>query len=177
MHKWLEHLTHTNIHISLEEKIPQGWDGAICVRQTEHKENRPQSAHTHKNLFKCKKMLKLSRGWQHLGDASLDLSQTITFKLIWEPLHTRWSFSHCYKLVKCHVHTRGSEMLSRWVGLCSDTALGNLMKGEKPGGPSCDHWLQTTASRVIISTIAFIHEPNKAESVLKAFTVRSRAHE
>lgn len=30
MHKWLEHLTHTNIHISPEEDIPQGWDGAIC---------------------------------------------------------------------------------------------------------------------------------------------------
>lgn len=42
MHKWLEHLTHTNIHISPEEKNPQGWDRAICLGQTEHKENRPQ---------------------------------------------------------------------------------------------------------------------------------------
>lgn len=72
MHKWLEHLTHTNIHISLEEKIPQGWDGAICVRQTEHKENRPQSERTQKKyLFKRREMLQLSRGWQHLGKASL----------------------------------------------------------------------------------------------------------
>lgn len=36
MHKWLEHLTHTNIHISPEEEIPQGWDRAICVWKTEH---------------------------------------------------------------------------------------------------------------------------------------------
>lgn len=30
---------------------------------------------------------------------------------------------------------------------------------------------------VIIGTIVFIHESNKAESVLKAFTARFRAHE
>lgn len=149
----------------------------MCEANRTQGKQTTERAHTHKNLFKCREMLQLSRGWQHLGEASLDLSQMIIFALMWEPLHTRWSFSHCYKLVKCHVHTRGSEMLSRRVGLCSDTALGNLMKGEKPGGLSCDHWPQTTASRVIISTIAFIHEPNKAESVLKAFTVRSRAHE
>lgn len=39
MHKWLQRLTHTNIHISTEEDIPQGRDGAICVMQSEHKEN------------------------------------------------------------------------------------------------------------------------------------------
>lgn len=39
-HKWLQRLTHTNIHISTEEDIPQGRDGAICVMQSEHKENR-----------------------------------------------------------------------------------------------------------------------------------------
>lgn len=36
MHKWVEHLTHTNIHISPEEEIPQGWDRAIWVDKTEH---------------------------------------------------------------------------------------------------------------------------------------------
>lgn len=46
MHKWVEHLTHTNIHISPEEGIPQGWDGAICVEnKTQHsKENKHMSA-------------------------------------------------------------------------------------------------------------------------------------
>lgn len=47
MHKWLERLTHTNIHISWAEKIPQGFDRAICVRQTEHKENTRTLVHAH----------------------------------------------------------------------------------------------------------------------------------
>lgn len=46
MHKWLERLTHTNIHISWAEKIPQGFDRAICVRQTGHKENTHAHEHT-----------------------------------------------------------------------------------------------------------------------------------
>lgn len=49
MHKWVEHLTHTNIHISQEEEIPQGWDRAICVWKTEHSIQKENSA---KNLFK-----------------------------------------------------------------------------------------------------------------------------
>lgn len=36
-HKWLQRLTHTNIHISTD--IPQGRDEAICVMQRERKEN------------------------------------------------------------------------------------------------------------------------------------------
>lgn len=58
MHKWLEHLTHTNIHISLEEKIPQGWDGAICVRKTEHKEKQTtEHARTQKSVQMQKNVL------------------------------------------------------------------------------------------------------------------------
>lgn len=46
MHKWVEHLTHTNIHISPEEEIPQGWDRAICEEnKTQHpKQNNHASA-------------------------------------------------------------------------------------------------------------------------------------
>ena len=40
MHNWLEHLTHTNIHIRREEAIPQGGDGAICGGQTNHSRQR-----------------------------------------------------------------------------------------------------------------------------------------
>lgn len=75
MHKWLERLTHTNIHISRAEKIPQGLDRAICVRPTEHKEN--TRTHTHK-----------PRGWQHLGEVSLDWSHVIISVPMWEVPHT-----------------------------------------------------------------------------------------
>lgn len=36
MHKQLQRLTHTNIHISPEEEGPQGPHGAICVENRQH---------------------------------------------------------------------------------------------------------------------------------------------
>lgn len=36
MHKRLQRLTHTNIHISPEEEGPQGLHGAICVENRQH---------------------------------------------------------------------------------------------------------------------------------------------
>lgn len=95
---------------------------------------------------------------------------------MWELLDTRWCFSYRYKLVKCHAHTGVSEMLSRWVGLGNDTALGKLVESENQEDQAfiTGHRPQPV---VLIGTIVFIHEPNKAESVLKAFTVRFRAHE
>lgn len=66
LHKWVERLTHTNIHISPEEEIPQGWDGAICVWQREHKENRAQ--HIQK---KKKKGSKAEKCYNYHGDDSI----------------------------------------------------------------------------------------------------------
>lgn len=156
IHKWLERLTHTNIHISPEEEIPQGWDRAICVWQTEHRENRPQHK---KNPFKGRTMLQLPRGWQRLGEASHDLSHTFIFLLVWELLDTQWCFSNRYKLVKCHVHTRVSEMLS-WSGQWHRTR--KSCGKRKPGGSSFHHWPPTTASSH--DRHHFIHESNKADS-------------
>lgn len=47
----------------------------------------------------------------------------------------------------------------------------------KPHEGETSAWPHTRASGVVISTVAFIHEPNKAESVLRTFTARSGAHE
>lgn len=67
-------------------------------------------------------------------------------------------------------------MLSWWVGLGNDTPLVKLVDREKQEDQAfiTGHQPQPV---VIIGTIVFIHESNKAESVLKAFTVRFGAHE
>lgn len=61
-------------------------------------------------------------------------------------------------------------------GLGNDTARGKLVERENQEDQAfiTAHQPQPV---VIIGTIVFIHESNKAESVLKAFTVRFRAHE
>lgn len=62
-------------------------------------------------------------------------------------------------------------MLCWWAGLGEDMALGSVMEREVFFS---GHQPQPV---VIIGNIVFIHESNKAESVLKAFTARFRAHE
>ena len=58
-------------------------------------------------------------------------------------------------------------MLCWWAGLGEDVALGRVMERE----------VSFSGPVVIRGNIVFIHESNKAESVLKAFTARFRAHE
>lgn len=60
-------------------------------------------------------------------------------------------------------------MLCWWVGLGDDVALRSVMEKK-----TFLQWPPTTA---VTGNIVFIHESNKAESVLKAFTARFRAHE
>lgn len=178
MHKWLEHLTHTNIHISPEEEIPQGWDRAICVWKTEHSIQRKTDHRTKIYLNdRAERILRGPQGCQHLGELSHDLSVMSAIKGYHISLHVRtYRYSwYCYKLVKCPVHTRVAEMLCRWVGLGNDTTLRSVMDIKEEAQASFNgHQLQPI---VVLGNIVFIHETNKAESVLKAFTARSRAHE
>lgn len=131
MHNWLEHLTHTNIHISPVEEIPQGWDRAMCVWKTDH---------STKKLVPTKGMttFRWSITW-FKSDIHVPL-------LMYELFDTRWCFSHRYKLVQCYVHTRVSEMLCWRTGLGNDTALRSLMERENQEGSSFLHWPPTTAS-------------------------------
>lgn len=141
MRKWLQHLTHTNIHISPEEEIPQGWDRAMCVWKTEHMENTPQ----HKNSpFKGRTMWQLPRGWRHLGEASHDLSHTFILLLVRELLDTRWCLSNRYELMKCHVTHRG---LRNVILVRAMTPHSETLWEEKTRGGSCFHrWPPTAAS-------------------------------
>lgn len=69
-------------------------------------------------------------------------------------------------------HTAASELLCRWVTPATDTALKS--RNQQAQAFFTGHQPQPVA---IIGAIVFIHESNKAESVLKAFTARLRAHE
>lgn len=45
MHKRLQRLTHTNIHISPEEEGPRGLHGAICVENRQHTQKGRKTPH------------------------------------------------------------------------------------------------------------------------------------
>ena len=141
MHKWLEHLTHTNIHISPEEEIPQGWDRAICVWKTEHSIQRKTDHRTKIYLNDSREDFKRTTRmttfrqiitWFKWDVKYWKLSYSL---LMWKLSDTRWYFFHRYKLVKCHVHTRVCEMC-RWVGLGNYTTLRSVMEKKKLKLPS-----------------------------------------
>lgn len=172
MHKWLEHLTHTNIHISPEEEIPQGWDRAICVRKTEHS-IQTETDHITGIASKPQNVLQLPQGWQHLAKETDSQWEVIMFLMMW------WTLVFLPSLqageMSCTHKGLWNVMLVGWTGRRHSTR--KVSRKDKTRGLKPSLVVHQPQPVVIIGNIVFIHESNKAESVLKAFTARIRAHE